>query len=311
MKSLVFLIMILGLVGCVSSAPQTEALLLEKTNLPKSFLVANVPFIQQNANYCGPATLAMALNWAGKNIKIDEIASQVYTPGLKGSLQLDMISASRRQGVIAIPIEGMSALLTEIAAGHPVIVFENLSVSWLPQWHYAIVFGYDLSRQKVVMHSGPEAFKQWDLRKFERSWRLGKYWGLVILAPGSLAASADELAHVRATAALEQIGKIDEAKKSYLRILQRWPKSLGANIGLGNIAYSNSEILESVRFLRKATDDHPLSSAAWHNLAIAQGAAHMRQAARRAVQQALKLASVEQRDSFNQDFQKLLNSESF
>jgi tetratricopeptide (TPR) repeat protein len=251
----------------------------------------------------------MALNWAGKNISIDEIASQVYTPGVKGTLQSDLISASRRQGLIAIPIEGLSALLTEIAAGHPVIVFENLSVSWLPQWHYAIVFGYDLSQQKVLMHSGPEAFKQWDLRKFERSWKLGQYWGLVVLPPGLLSATAGELAQVRATAALEPIGKLKEAAISYQTILQHWPKSLGANIGLGNIAYAKNESKTALGFFQQATEDHPQSAPAWHNLALAQQAANMKMAAHRAALQALALASVDEKPSYTQDLQEIIHSQ--
>lgn len=298
--------MALTLTACVSAAPQTEALLLNTQGLPKSQQIEGVPFIQQSENYCGPATLTMALNWAGKKVAIEEVAAQVYTPGMKGSLQSDMVSASRRQGLVAIPIEGMTALLREVAAGNPVIVFENLSVSWLPQWHYAIVFGYDLSQQYVLMHSGPEAFKRWDLRKFERSWKLGEYWGLVVLPPGVLAATADELTHVRATAALERINKLNEASLSYQKILQRWPQSLGANIGLANIAYGKKEMTEAVRRLRKATEDHPHSAPAWHNLAIAQKAALMKKEAQRSAQRALELASVDERSTYARELQEIL-----
>ena len=72
-------------------------------------------------------------------------------------------------------------MLTEIAAGNPVIIFENLALSWLPQWHYALALGYDLQRQEIILHSGHDANFRWDLSKFERSWMLGDYWGLVVL----------------------------------------------------------------------------------------------------------------------------------
>lgn len=306
MNGFIFCLTALICVGCASSTPQTETLLLNSRDLPKSSQIAGVPFIRQTANYCGPATLTMALKWAGKNVTIDEVAAQVYTPGMRGSLQSDMISASRRQGALAIPIEGMTALLKEVSAGNPVIVFENLSLSWWPQWHYAVIFGYNLFQQKILMHSGPEAFKQWDLRKFERSWKLGHYWGLVVLPPGLLAASAGELEHVRATAALEKLGKLKEATKSYQSILQLWPQSLGANIGLANIAFSKNEVIEAVQFLRKATEDHPQSAAAWHNLAIAQRAALMKRAARQSALRAIALASSDEKFSYNQDLQEIL-----
>jgi tetratricopeptide (TPR) repeat protein len=200
----------------------------------------------------------------------------------------------------------MAALLREVAAGNPVIVFENLSLSWLPQWHYAIVFGYDLVQQKILMHSGPEAFKWWDLRKFERSWKLGEYWGMVVLPPGALAATADEFAHVRATAALEKIGSVEEAERSYHKILQRWPQSLGANIGLGNITYEKNQVLEAVQYLRHATEYHPQSAPAWHNLALAQEAALMKKAAQRSALRAIELAAADKKSSYSRELHEII-----
>lgn len=275
LRGLTLFLLPLALISCASATPQSESLLSQTSRFPQSSQIEGVPFLQQTTNYCGPATLAMAMNWAGKKVSLEEIAPQVYTPGLKGTLQSDMISASRRQGLMAIPVSGLNALLHEVSAGHPVIVFENLSVSWLPQWHYAIVFGYDLSQEKVLMHSGPEAFKQWDLRKFERSWKLADYWGLVVLPAGGLSATGDELMHVKAAAALEQLGKIEEADQAYQAILGRWPKSLAPLIGRANIAYSKKDFTSAVRFLKQASVDHPQAAVVWHNLAIAQ-AAHMK-----------------------------------
>jgi tetratricopeptide (TPR) repeat protein len=241
------------------------------------------------------------MNWAGKKVSVDQIAQQVYTPAMKGSLQLDMITASRRQGMLAIPIEGFDALFSEISAGHPVIVFENLALSWAPTWHYALVFGYDLPRQTVLMHSGPEAFKKWDIRKFERSWQLADHWGLLVLPPGELSFTAGELAHVQAASALEQMGQSEAAQTSYLRILQRWPQSLSAEIGLANIAYNQKDYTSAIRFLRQATSAHPDSAAAWHNLAVAQGTVHLKSQARQSARQALKYVSAEQRASYQEN----------
>jgi len=267
---LIFCLLLLS--ACVSATPQADRLLLDTRNLPKSSHIEGVPFIPQSANYCGPATLTMALNWAGENITLEELAPQVYTPGMKGTLPIDMLSAARRQGVMAIPMSGLNDLFLEINAGNPVIVFENLALSWLPQWHYALVFGYDVSSEKVTMHSGPEAFKQWDLRKFERSWKLGEYWGLVILKKGQLSASADEMSHVKAAAALEKLGKFTEAESAYRTILNRWPQSLISKLGRANIAYSQKDFRSAVGFLKQASREHPGSQMVAHNLLIAEKA---------------------------------------
>lgn len=292
------------LVGCASATPQTERLLVNASGLPKSVAIEGVPFVAQAANHCGPATLTMAMNWAGKSVTVEEVTPMVFTPGAKGSFQADMISASRRQGLMALPLEGMNDLLKEVAAGNPVVVFENLGLTWYPQWHYAVVFGYDLQHQYVLMHSGLEANKRWDLRRFERSWKLGEYWGLVVLPPDRLSATANELSHVRAAAALEQIKKLDEAHKAYQKILERWPDSLAASIGIGNITYAKKEYAASVQVLEKASQYHPNVAVIWHNLAIAQGAANMNSAARKAALQALKLASPAEKPVYEQNLKE-------
>lgn len=293
-----FFLLALAFIGCASSSPQTDAYLLKNHLISKSYQIENMPFIEQSAGYCGPATLAMALQFSGKNISEQEVAAQVFTPGMKGTLQSDMISASRRQGMLAIPIQGLEALLTEVSSGHPVIVFENLALNWLPQWHYALVFGYDLSQQIVTMHSGPEAFKHWDLRKFERSWKLADYWGLVVLPPGQLSATANELNHAKAAAALEQLGKLDEADISYQVILKRWPESLTAGIGASNIAFTKKNPNEAERILKKTILFHPTSAACWHNLAIALGTNKKTKEAKESAKQALKWATEEEKKSF-------------
>ena len=267
---LIYLASFFFLVGCVTKAVQTEALLQQPLLIPQSKRISNVPFINQAVGHCGPATLTMAMQWTGLAVDVNQIASQVYTPGAKGSFQSDMISASRRQGLMAIPINDLLSLLTEVAAGHPVIIFENLALSWLPQWHYALVHGYDLQKQVIIMHSGPDANYHWDLAKFERSWMLGNYWGLVVIPAGELSATGNELAHVTAAVGLEKAQKNTEAEKSYRKILQKWPTSLVALIGLGNLVFQKGQRNEAVQLLRRATKAHPQSKAAWHNLAVAE-----------------------------------------
>lgn len=293
MRRLLFLFSI-ALVGsgCASSTKQTDILLKERTRSMKdSARVEKVPFINQAIGQCGPATLTMAMNWAGKPVTVEEIAPQVYTPKMKGSFQTDMITTARRQGLLAIQITGLQSLLTEIENDHPVIVFENLALTWLPQWHYAIVFGYDLNKETVLMHSGPEKNKIWDIRKFERSWKLADYWGLVVLPPDELSATASELEHSRAAAGLEQVGHREEAAIAYRTILSKWPTSLSALVGMGGWEYEQNRYPKSVEYLKRATSAHPDAAAAWHNLAIAESAARMKRDAKKSAEKALALAS--------------------
>lgn len=268
-----FLLLIFGFApftGCVTRAIQTESLLNAPGSLPEFHQITEVPFIDQSVGFCGPATLAMAMRWLGKSVSVEEIASQVYTPGMKGSLQTDLISASRRHGLMAVRLNNLQSLLSEVADGHPVIIFENLGLTWAPQWHYALILGFDIKKQQVIMHSGHDPNYHWDLKKFERSWMLGDYWGLVVLPAGEIAVAASELENVTAAVGLDQAEKYPEAEKSYKKILEKWPTNLVALIGLANLAHREGLRNEAIRLLQIALKYHPNSTAAKHNLAVAQ-----------------------------------------
>ena len=271
MSRLLFVGVALALVGCATPSRQTENLLrAPPQDIPVAVQLDHVPFVAQAEGYCGPATLTMAMQAAGQNVSVEQLGPEVFTPGNKGSLQLDLISASRRHGMLAIPIENLTALLREVASGHPVIVFENLGLSWYPRWHYAIVTGYDLGTQDIILHSGPKQFSREDMYRFEYAWKLAGYWALVILPPGELSTTANELAHVAAAAGLEQAGKLIEAQQAYHNILRRWPGSFSSLIGLGNVTYRTGDAQSAAKYLRQAVKLNPESTVARHNLEVAE-----------------------------------------
>ena len=105
--------------------------------VPNQFEINDVPFFPQTAYQCGPAALSMALVWSGTQVKPETVAPEVFTPSLKGSLQSALIGAVRRHGRVAYPIATIDALVKELASGHPVIILQNLGLSWFPIWHYS------------------------------------------------------------------------------------------------------------------------------------------------------------------------------
>lgn len=265
-----FLFFVIWLSSCASTNIQT--ITVNAASRLKSNVVNNVPFIEQKIGHCGPATLAMAIAATQSPYNIDEIIEQVYTPKAQGSLQENMIASARRQGFMALTLRGFDSLLAELDAGHAVIIFENLGINWFPQWHYALVTGYDLKTKTLTMHSGPNPNQTVDMTEFELSWKLTNYWGLVVLKPGTIAPSSGEIAHLQAAAALEKSPKIEEAKKAYLAILNMWPQSLIGHIGIGNVLYALKDYSSAVRYLKAATKLYPESIEAQSNLKTAQKA---------------------------------------
>jgi len=263
--SLATAILLLTLSAC--AAPQTARLAQDPGDLPPRAEVAEVPFFPQERYFCGPAALAMVLAWSGLPVTQDDLVPQVYTPEREGSLRSDVLAAARRNGRLAVPVGNLPDMLREIAAGNPVLVFQNLALDWYPQWHFAVAIGYDLEAREIVLHSGLDERRVTALGTFEHTWERGDYWALVVLPPDRLPASSGETAVLRAAAGLERSKRLDEAATAYGTALQRWSGSFGALMGLGNVSYANRDLGGAETAFRRAIAARPESPAPWNNLA--------------------------------------------
>lgn len=234
---------------------------------PNRHEIESVPFFSQKAFQCGPSSLAMVFAWSEITVDLNNVASEVFTPSKRGSLQPAMISAARRHGRIAYPISGPKAMLMEVSAGHPVIVLQNLGLSWFPMWHYAVVIGYDLNAGFVILHSGDMPRKHLSLRVFENTWARSNRWALLVLPPSDLPVTAVEDQFVSAVLGLEKAGRWDAAVEGYKAALNRWPGSLGALMGLGNSYYELGDNKAAANTFRLATRRFPTEGSAFNNLA--------------------------------------------
>ena len=233
----------------------------------------------------------MAATAAGVTLRPEQLVNQVYLPGRKGSLQLEMLAAGRRQGLLAYPLAPhLENVLSEVAAGHPVIVFQNLSLPIYPIWHYAVVIGFERERQTLLLHSGRTEFLEMSLATFEHTWARGQHWSMVLLPPATLPATAQPDVHATA-AALERVYP-QAALTAYTRALQAWPMQRAALLGRGNAAYALGQLDQAAQAYRHATAVQPDFADAWNNLAqvlLEQGQLTL---ARQAIEQAVVLGRV-------------------
>jgi tetratricopeptide (TPR) repeat protein len=272
LNKIVLILVAILLVSCATRSPQTNALLKSHLDLPRKHQIADVPFVKQTDYLCAPSSLLMVLKSQGKEGTLEKLKSQMFTPKSQGTYRTDLVSSARRSGLLAVEIEGVEALLKEISQDHPVIVFQNVGLESYPTWHYAVVTGYDLRTPEIYLHSGEKAQKKENLKLFEETWSQGEYWGLVVLDPNKISVGSSEIKYAEGAAALENLSYLEEAKGAYLNMLKRWPKSLLARIGLGNIFFAQKAYSQSVKYLQAATVDHPESEVARHNLAVARKA---------------------------------------
>jgi tetratricopeptide (TPR) repeat protein len=284
----VFFLLAALLTGC---ATQTRSLLQEAgTHLPRHAELAATPFFPQERYQCGPATLAMSLHAAGIAATPEALKPQVYVPQREGSLQPEMLAAGRRNGALSMTIAPrLDALLTEVAAGNPVIVLQNLSLPWAPLWHYALVIGYDLDQAEIILRSGLTERQVMPLSTFEHTWSRSDYWAMLTLPAGRLPATAQEEPTVAALVAFEKSADAARARKAYEAALQRWPRNLTLLLGRGNSAYAAGDRAAAVAAFRQATVDHPDSAPAFNNLATVLAELGKYAEARQAAEKALAL----------------------
>jgi len=214
----------------------------------------------------------MALSGSGVAITQEEIARQVFTPGREGTMPQDILTGARRHGALAVKVSSLRDLLAETAAGHPVIVFQNLGLSWFPRWHYAVVVGYDLSTGEIMLHSGVEQHKPVSLNTFEYTWRRADKWALSVTSPADLPVTASVEDILYAANALERVGEYEGAVKAYQAVTERWQHNRIAYFGLGNAYYSLGNFEASKAAFNRLLRLDPMNAPAWNNLAYSLAA---------------------------------------
>jgi len=253
--------------GCMPK--QTAALMQDKpAEISTSASVAGVPFFSQQDYQCGPAAMAMALGYAGVDVSPEQLRPALFVPEKQGSLQVEMMALPRRYGMVAYQLAPyLDNILREIKAGYPVIVFQNLGLSLAPQWHYAVVTGFDLTSKSITLHSGDTPDYTMPISTFERTWVRAGSWAMLVLPAGELPVTANEKSYLTAVAQLEKTGAQSAALLSYDAAITRWPNSLAALMGRGNSHYALGNLNQAQQAYLQASHEHADSAYAFNNLA--------------------------------------------
>lgn len=270
---------------------QTRALRRDPpADLPPRAELRATPFFPQTDYQCGPAALATALGGLGVAADPARLAEQVFLPARTGTLQIELVAGARRQGVVATRIPPqLEAALRELAAGRPVIVLQNLGLSWYPAWHYAVLVGHDVERGDVILRSGTTERLVLPMNTFEHTWTRAGAWGIVLTRPGDWPATATETAVVEAAVGFERAAAPADALRAYRAALQRFAGNLSLQMGVGNTLHASGDRRGAAEAFAAAAQTHPSSAAAWINLAWVQSELGERAAALDAARRAIAI----------------------
>ena len=259
--------------------------------LPTTVELSQTPFFPQTRHHCGPAALATLLQTYDVEVTPDDLSSQVYLPHREGSLQVEMAVAARRYAMLPYPLEpAFNDLLREIAAGNPVLVLQNLGFGWWPRWHYAVVIGYDLDAQELILRSGTTRRWLTSFYAFDNTWQRAGRWALVIVPAGEVPASARVSVYLKTAYAFEETGLEPAALDAYRAATRRWPEDSNTWLTLGNMALNVGNTAEAVAALLNASQLNPHRASIWNNLAYALHASGCAEQALQSLQCAYRLA---------------------
>jgi hypothetical protein len=283
-------VVLCALAGCAANPPALQTFV--QQGLPPQVELDGTPFFAQDRYQCGPAVLATVLAASGVEVTADELVREVYLPGRRGSLQPELVAATRSRGRVpyVLPPE-TSALLAVVADGTPVLVLQKLGAGPWPGWHYAVLVGYDAARDRVVLRSGLEPRKESSAALFLASWGRGEWWALAALHPGAIPPRADLGRYMEAAAGLEAAGRPQDALPSYEAAARHWPEAALPRLALANLAFAGGDVATAERGYREAIRFDPGNVAARNNRAEALNRMGCPAAARREIEAARELAA--------------------
>lgn len=245
-----------------------------KEPLPPSGDHIKVPFVAPRSDLCAATSIEMVSSyWQSKTsytprLSQNELDARTLIPAKGGTLQIELMSTARANGLLAYTLPPtFDALLYELEKQHPVIVLLNRSYAWYPLWHYAPMTGYDKQNQTIFMHFADRPNGAMSIATFKRLWERSGNWGVVLLPPGHLPATATPKTFLRSAYDMERTGLRDDAIMAYRSALKRWPKEADLLFALANACYNAKQFAEAEKYYRRLLSIEPKHPLALNNLA--------------------------------------------
>jgi len=187
------LLAVLGLITtCLFSA---QVFKYKKIKPKKGYLIRTVPFEKWlKRNYCGPACLAMVLNYwdETRSFSQQKITDEIYDSKNHATYNSELVLYPRTRGFASYSFQGNLRILKDVVGkGIPVIVLTK-TIKQIAKGHYRVVIGFDDDKNQIIFHDpyfgGRYAMKS---KNFMKVWELGKgrnqsRWMLAVVPGQSL-----------------------------------------------------------------------------------------------------------------------------
>ncbi len=163
----------------------------------------------------GPQVLASLLSQKGIVITPGLLEKPLRLPGAEAQLQQNMQNLAREYGMVVYSLDSqLSALLTQVAAGHPVMVRFTEGSSFWSEPRYAILAGYDRQKQTVLLRAGMNRRELMGFDAFESAFKDAGGWAVLIQKPEQIPANVDQQRWLSAASDLARAGQESAAARA-------------------------------------------------------------------------------------------------
>jgi tetratricopeptide (TPR) repeat protein len=166
----------LGLITpCLFSA---QVFKYQKIKPEKGYLIQTVPFEKWlKRNYCGPACLAMVLNYWDETRSFSQrkITDEIYDSESQVTYNSELVLYPRTRGFESYSFQGNLRILKDVVGKDiPVIVLTKI-IKQIAKGHYRVVIGFDDDEDQIIFHDPYFGDRQAMTSKdFMKAWEPGK-----------------------------------------------------------------------------------------------------------------------------------------
>ncbi len=166
----------LGLMApCLFSA---QVFKYQKIKPEKGYLIQTVPFEKWlERNYCGPACLAMVLNYWDETRSFSQrkITDEIYDSESQATYNSELVLYPRIQGFESYSFQGNLRILKDVVGKDIPVIVLTKTIKQIAKGHYRVVIGFDDDEDQIIFHDpyfGDR--KAMTSKDFMKVWELGK-----------------------------------------------------------------------------------------------------------------------------------------
>jgi predicted double-glycine peptidase len=170
------LLLCLGLMTpCLFSA---QVFKYQKIKPEKGHLIQTVPFEKWlERNYCGPACLAMVLNYwdETRSFSQQKISDEIYDSESQATYNSELVLYPRTKGFESYSFQGNLQILKDVVGKDIPVIVLTKTIKQIAKGHYRVVIGFDDNEDQIIFHD-PYFGDQHAMTSedFMKVWELGK-----------------------------------------------------------------------------------------------------------------------------------------